>query len=123
MSLFTNAQQERAHLRAVPIDRLGVDLKLRDMLLKLGVDTLGRLDVAIEHRHLCSDAFQSILCQRFQSRGERAVVDRARSLWGRSSRNGQDPQDAPKNSERTGLLHAPRQHRRCCGSSRREAVP
>ncbi len=39
--VFQHAQQERAHLRTVPIDRLGLDRKLRDMLLKLGVDTLG----------------------------------------------------------------------------------
>jgi protein ImuB len=39
--VFSHAEQERAHLRAVPIDRLCLDLKLRDMLLKLGMDTLG----------------------------------------------------------------------------------
>ncbi|MBI5092101.1 MAG: DNA polymerase Y family protein [Candidatus Hydrogenedentes bacterium] len=40
--VFGDAEQEQAYLRRVPIERLGLDLALRDTLLKLGVTTLGK---------------------------------------------------------------------------------
>ncbi|MDZ4860704.1 MAG: DNA polymerase Y family protein [Candidatus Hydrogenedentes bacterium] len=39
--VFQSSEQERAHLRQVPIERVLIDPRLRDTLLKLGVKTLG----------------------------------------------------------------------------------
>ncbi len=39
--VFQSPEQERAHLRRVPIERILIDPRLRDTLLKLGVNTLG----------------------------------------------------------------------------------
>lgn len=40
--LFQDAEEERAHLRGVPIARLGIAPDLRDTLFKLGIETLGQ---------------------------------------------------------------------------------
>jgi len=39
--VFQDQDQEQAHLKSVPIDRLGIERQLRDALLKLGVRTSG----------------------------------------------------------------------------------
>lgn len=39
--VFVSLEQEQANLKTVPIDRLGIESKLRDALLKLGVRTSG----------------------------------------------------------------------------------
>ncbi len=40
--VFRDAAHEQAHLRVVPLERLGLSPKTLDTLLKLGIDTLGR---------------------------------------------------------------------------------
>lgn len=40
--LFQDPEEERTHLRAVPIARLGITPDLRDTLFKLGIETLGQ---------------------------------------------------------------------------------
>lgn len=39
--VFQTPEQERAHVRRVPIERLRLDPRFRDTLLKLGIETLG----------------------------------------------------------------------------------